>query len=482
MFLRACSPVPVSETPSRSHAIVIGGSIAGLLAAHVLARRFDRVTLLERDRLPEEAIQRAGAPQGRHAHALMAGGLQALETLIPGIGARLHEAGAVRTDAGREFQVHYRSGRGAAFASDIVQYNATRPLIETVIRQAVLANPRIQSLTEIEVTGLLLDSHHQAVQGVRLRERGQEEIGKCLQGDLVVDASGRNSQAAVWLEAFGFPKAEETVLDADWGYASRLYAMPEGWKADWRLLYALSRPGTLSRGGGVQPVEGGRWLITLIGVVGDYPPTDERGFQEFADSLSTPEIARALRAATPLGPIHGYRRTANRMRHYERLTHRPEGFLLQGDSVCALNPVYGQGITASALSALTLEECLRTHPSLQDLTGLATRFQKRLARTLAGPWTIATSEDLRWLAIGGRKRSLPTRLLHAYLDRVIALLPHDPAIAHRYIEVMQMLRPPQALLHPSVLLAVLKHSLKGRASRTSTVPISVPDYSTSLVD
>src|SRR5579862_5738472 len=56
------------------HAIVIGGSMAGLLAARVLSDHFERVTIIERDQLIDDTQPRKGVPQGRHVHALLAGG------------------------------------------------------------------------------------------------------------------------------------------------------------------------------------------------------------------------------------------------------------------------------------------------------------------------------------------------------------------------------------------------------------------------
>ena len=52
-------------------AVVLGASMAGLLAARVLSEFYGTVTLVERDVLPEAAAHRRGVPQGRHMHALL---------------------------------------------------------------------------------------------------------------------------------------------------------------------------------------------------------------------------------------------------------------------------------------------------------------------------------------------------------------------------------------------------------------------------
>ena len=86
----------------RKHAIVIGGSMAGLLASRVLCDHFERVSLIERDALPAQAEQRRGVPQGRHTHGLLASGGNVLEKLFPGISQALLKAGAVTGDIMRD--------------------------------------------------------------------------------------------------------------------------------------------------------------------------------------------------------------------------------------------------------------------------------------------------------------------------------------------------------------------------------------------
>ena len=62
-----------NQKPSNfgDHAIVIGGSITGLVTARVLADHFARVTIVERDRFPDQPEFRKGVPQSRHLHALL---------------------------------------------------------------------------------------------------------------------------------------------------------------------------------------------------------------------------------------------------------------------------------------------------------------------------------------------------------------------------------------------------------------------------
>jgi 2-polyprenyl-6-methoxyphenol hydroxylase-like FAD-dependent oxidoreductase len=83
------------SAPLGKHAIVVGAGLAGLASARAVSARFERVTLLHRDVLPSIAAHRSGTPQDQHTHAILVGGLQALEDLFPGFGADLAAAGAV---------------------------------------------------------------------------------------------------------------------------------------------------------------------------------------------------------------------------------------------------------------------------------------------------------------------------------------------------------------------------------------------------
>jgi 2-polyprenyl-6-methoxyphenol hydroxylase-like FAD-dependent oxidoreductase len=437
-------------------AVVIGGSMAGMLAARVLADHFARVVLIERDRFPAGPEGRKGVPQGRHVHALLMRGGAILEDLFPGLQDELGAAGAPRLDTIDDFAWFTTAGWAVRFPSGLETHGCTRDLLDWAVRRRVAAYPRIEFREECDVTGLLPDAAGTGVAGVRLRARGpgaaaEEE----LRAGLVVDASGRSSRAPAWLQALGYPAVEETVINPFIGYATRCYAPPPGFQARWKVLLVGSALPEMRRGGGIVPIEGGCWLVTLSGAGRDYPPTDERGFLEFARSLRTPALYEAIKDAQPLGPIAGYRATENRWRRYERLARRPERFVVLGDAACCFNPVYGQGMSAAALAAMTLDGCLRAaRPG--DLRGVSRRFQRRLARTNARLWLLATGEDFRCRETEGGRPGPLTRLAHRYMDRVILRATHDGAVRMRLLEVLHLLRPAQALVAPRIAWAVLR--------------------------
>ncbi len=208
-------------------------------------------------------------------------------------------------------------------------------------------------------------------------------------------------------------------------------------------------------------------LVTLIGLNGEQPPTDEAGFLAYARSLPVPGFSDMIAAAEPLTEPYGYRRAANRLRHYEKLPRYLDGVVALGDSAYALNPVYGQGMTVAALGALTLGECLQAQPA-GDMAGLAGRFQKRLAKVNAGPWQLATGQDLRWpCAAAGHKTDPVTRLVQRYFDRVLEAMVDNGEIAEAFSQVQNMLKPPTSLFNPRIVWQVLRAN--GRTTGTPSV-------------
>jgi 2-polyprenyl-6-methoxyphenol hydroxylase-like FAD-dependent oxidoreductase len=444
------------------HAVVLGGSLAGLLAARVLAHHFDRVTVVERDAYPSDTAVRKGVPQASHVHALMRRGQQVIEELFPGLLGELLADGAHLVDVPGEVAWLTPAGWGARFPSDLHIIGFTRPLLDLHVRRRLAYDPRVRILEETETLRLLPGGGDGGVGGVRCRPRRAGSAEEELRADLVVDATGRGSRAPRWLEELGSEAPEETVVNGFLGYASRLYRVPAGFASDWKGAYVQLAPPERTRGGIMLPVEGGRWLVTLLGGGRHYPPADEEGFLEFARSLPSPIIYDAIKGAEPLTPIRSHRATENRRRHYERLRRQPANFLVTGDAACAFNPVYGQGMTAAALGALALDETLREQRRRYadgETDGLARRFQRRLAKANAAPWLLATGEDFRYREVEGSTPTLLTRLTHRYLDSVVCLATRDEVVRRVLLEIMHMLKTPPSLFHPRVSLRVLARTL-----------------------
>ena len=443
------------------HAIVIGGSMAGLLAARVLSDHFERVTIIERDRWIDDVEPRKGVPQGRHVHGLLAGGAAILGKYFPDLFAALAQDGAVplSPSALHRYQLGVWVGTVPVPIKTLWQ---SRPFLEQHVRVALSERPNVQVLDACEVTRLRTTDER--ITGVVLRHRSGEQREDELAASLVVDASGRGSRAPQWLALLGYGQVEETSVKIDVGYASRLYRCPDQLPTDWKVLFVFGTPPDDKRAGVIFPIEGRRWMVTLMGALRDYPPDDAAGFLDYARSLTQPDLYNALKEAEPITPISVYKYTANRWRHYERLLRLPEGFIVMGDAVCSFNPVYGQGMSVAALEAKALDTCLREQLNCagnNHLTSFPRRFQKAIAKEIKAPWMLSTGEDLRYPETEGH-RSLGARLFNWYTRRVIGLTASHPFVAAAFFQVQHLRKPLISLVEPRIVWAVLSKDLVSR--------------------
>ena len=465
MNTRAQRQVKVDAQTTGRHAVVLGGSLAGLLAARVLSDHFEKVTLIERDAFTETCETRRGIPQANHVHGLLVRGRQILEDLFPGLQDQMVADGAPVVDMANEIAWFTRAGWGVRFPSDLKVLAFTRPLLDLHVRRRLAGNANVELLDNTDVLRLLPGSTANQLSGVLICPRNggsDRRVAKALTADLVVDATGRASRAPRWLSDLGYEPPEEIVIDADLGYSSRLYRIPENFEGDWQCAYVQSAPPDRKRGAILFKVEGNRWLVTLTGGGGDHPPSDELGFLDFVRSLPVSTIYDAIRAAEPLTPIKTHRATQNRLRRYER-ARLPENFLLLGDAVCAFNPVYGQGMTAASLGALNLQQCLDERAG--SLEGLSHRFQKRLAKLNEAPWLMATGEDFRYRETVGGSAGRMTRFMHRYMDHVIKLSTRSIGVRTVLMRAFNLLVPPTALFRPRVLFRVLINIFKSATKR-----------------
>lgn len=439
------------------HAIVIGASMAGLLASRVLADHFEQVTVIERDHLPQEVQARKGVPQGRHVHILLHRGASVMKDLFPDLFPTLIRDGSVPIDTVADFHWYNFGAWKARFKSGITFYSQSRPLLEGHVREQVVARSNVRFLDACDVVTVCASDDATRITGVEVRHRDGGQAEERLSADLIVDASGRGSQTPRWLTALGYGTVEESTIKVDVGYATRIYRRPAHNDFDQNVLAIYSTPPEHTRAGVLAPIEDNRWIVTLIGWVRDYPPDDEAAFLAFARSLPQPDLYEAIRDAEPLTPVALHKFPANRRHHYERLPRFPEGFVALGDAVCSFNPVYGQGMTAAALEAAMLNTLLYEQQKKHgrgDITGFSRRFQKRITSIVNTFWLLAASEDFRYPQTQG-KRPFGVNLLNTYARRVHELSTFDPQVTLLLYHVLQAIQPPMALFHPSLLMKVL---------------------------
>ncbi|MFD7730796.1 NAD(P)/FAD-dependent oxidoreductase [Kitasatospora phosalacinea] len=442
-----------SAVGDRGTAVVIGGGLAGCLAAWALHGVAERVVVVERDRYPEGTEFRPGVPQAKHGHLLLEAGQRTLDELLPGTLGELLAAGATRVSLSGGLRWLTAAGWLAPYESDLAVLTCSRPLIDRLVLERVRTAPNIEFRTATEVTGLLGDGH--AVTGVQVSGRGRtggeggEESGE-ISAELVVDAAGRATHAAKWLSLLGAPAAPRERVDAGVSYATRFYHRPAD--ADpGSALYLQSHAPEQGRFGVLLPVEGDRWIVGIGGMRGFEPSLQAEEFEKQLGLLRDPGIAEAITGAKPTGPARGFVPGPSVWRHYERSA--PHGFLALGDASCTFNPVYGQGMTVAALGARALRDAVGKHGDLGHAAVRETR--DAIAAATKNPWQMAAGEDVRFPGTIGGPSGFQVRVQQRMLDRVLVRAVTDARVAAAFHQVAAMVEPPTLLFRPSVLGPVL---------------------------
>ncbi|MDE1762531.1 MAG: hypothetical protein KGH78_05085 [Candidatus Micrarchaeota archaeon] len=436
--------MPESVRQRNKRTIVIGAGIAGLLSARVSSVFSDEVLVIDADSLRNDPAARALTPQGKHPHLLLARGEEIVELLLAGFGRKLDEDGVPKVQLGKSVGWFNPKGLVRDFAPTIDMHSATRGFFEWKIR-TMLDGDSIKFVDKKKVAELVIEKN--TVMGVRAG-------GEDFQADLVVDASGRNAITPMLFDRAGIPRAKETVIDSDVGYASRRFKRIEDINGRWNAIYIQPTAQNGMTGGAILPIENGESIVGLTGIGGVHPPSDPSGWMEFAARMREPAIYDAIKDAEPVSEISVYNGMMNRLRHYEK-ARMPGNFVVIGDAVCAFDPLYGQGMTAAALGALELAQWLR-EGNLQDTVS----FQKRLRKVSEPLWLMAAIEDTRLAGVGGKTASM--RMYQFILDKVFDSATRNERMARNFAEVVNVLMPKEVVLGPEHTLTLLRSILRNR--------------------
>ncbi|WP_159050356.1 FAD-dependent oxidoreductase [Streptomyces cellostaticus] len=442
-------------------AVVIGGSYAGLVTARVLADFFTEVVLVERDAVDEDTGVHPGAPQGYHAHAMLAKGGEILERLFPGLREELREAGAPVFDYGEGIDFLLPVGLAPRKRTGVRIQTFTRDELERRLRRKVLALPEVTLMPSTQCTGLTRDPSGR-VSAVSCSPQDAEPFE--LAADLVVDASGRSSSLTDWLGTMGVAVPPKRTVKAKVTYTSMNFDRAEEshpGHPDFYVAYQMLFAPRVPRAGVLLAVERNRWTCSLFGFQ-DQPPTDDKGYLAFAETLNNPRLAQQIGRRTVQEPTYRYTNVDNQWRPYHSVRQWPDRLIALGDAVCVFNPVYGQGLTVAAMEAELLQGMLARHSASARLDGLAGGFQKKVGRLLLGPWTLSTNSDLMWNPEG---QPLAARFAHWYNTRLFHVAVKDAAVWARFVQVVNMVASPAVLFHPSVALKVLSAAVPRRSPR-----------------
>ncbi|MCP2336092.1 FAD-dependent oxidoreductase [Actinomadura rupiterrae] len=441
-------------------AVVLGGGMAGLLTARVLADRYREVLVLDRDALVGVTEPRRGVPQARHAHALLARGQGVLEDLFPGLTADLDASPDVLIgDLSGDLRWYFNGVPLAQHPSGLLSISATRPALEAHVRGRVAALPNVAFRERVAVRGLVSGPGGTRVTGVRFGPDGEPGPDETLDADLVVDATGRGSRAPGWVQNLGYPRPAEEHIRIDLTYTSRFFKLNSDPFGDDLAINPVASPAN-PRGAFFGKFPGGIALLSLTGILGDKPPRDDEGFLEFARSLDAPEVYEAVKIAEPVGEATSFHVPSSVRRRFDRLPRFPEGLLVIGDAVCSFNPVYGQGMTVAAMEAAALAGHLAKGPARP------LEFFQEIAPIIANPWEISAGGDLAFPGVEG-PRNLQVRMGNAYMKRLHAAATRDGRFSAAFFRVAGLVDPPQALMRPELVLGVLADAFGMRGGEPS---------------
>lgn len=418
-------------------AVVIGGSMAGLAASGVLAKRAEQVTIVEAREVPDGVV--SISPQGEAPHLLLAGGCEALEAIFPGLRADLLAEGALRASM-RDMR-QWNHGYRARPANGAPMALSSRALLETVVRRRALAAANLDWITAA-ADGLIVEDRR--VRAVKLAD------GTALEADLVVDASGRGGRASAWLAQAGWPEPPVETVGVGIRYlAAEIERRPGDADGD-LMLFVQNTPPAGRRFGLAFAVEHDRWKVLLGGYFGDAPPQDDAGFAAYAASLGAPDVAELIAGRERLGPWRRFAFPASVRPKPPAAP--PAGLVRLGDAVASFNPVYGQGMTSAALQARRLGENLDRHGTGEALVRAQTRDAQRI---VAGAWALSTGGDFAYPETTGRRPPLQ-RLTGAYARRVMRASLRDPVVSEAVTRTLGWLKSPASLMAPRVLSRVVR--------------------------
>ena len=444
----------MTSSPLGSHAVVIGAGMGGLAAAAALSGHFERVTVLDRDSLPQAPSHRSGTPQSRHLHVLLAGGLQAFCELLPGFEDDLVRAGAIPLRGGLDVRTE-RPGFDPFPARDvnIRLYAISRPLLEFTVRERLREKKNVEIRSSVRVIEIVPSADASRATGIRFVDEGGE--AGLLNSDLVIDSSGRGMPTIAFLQTTGRKEPQETQIGVNVGYTTARYRIPRDRSSTWKAVLHIGEAPATSRGALLYPMEEDQWILALGGRGDEKPPGDEAGFLNWARLLRTPTIFDAISGAERIGELVRYSFPKSVRRHFARLPTFPSGLLPLGDAICVFNPIYGQGMSVAAQEAVLLRRLLGQSSTAADLSAqLAADFFTEVETILETPWAMAALPDLVYpSATGDRPKDFAQTL--QFGAAVTRLAAREPDVHKVMLEVANLLRPRSAYREPDLMRRVL---------------------------
>jgi flavin-dependent dehydrogenase len=432
-------------------AIIIGGGISGKLAARVLSDVYKEVIILERDNEPEGPSSRNGAPQGEHLHALLHAGEYGLEELFPGITEKFYDSGAVQINSTIDLAWFHHGAWKIRYDGGYKTTLQTRPHLEWHIEQYINQIPNVVIRYNQIVQDLLYRETDNRITGVQLKNGS-------LLGDLVVDASGVSSLSSKWLQKRGTPVPEEKV-EINLSYISKQYQLNGNQERDWKIKMVYPNPPQEKIGGTISSVEKNRYIVTIMGyhnAINDREALkSDNGFLELTKKLPRLDIYETIKTATPITKTALYRIPHIVWKRFDKMENVPDGIVFIGDTICRIDPVFGQGMSIAIQEALALQKLLQTYNRKRDK--VPKTFHKKVAKIISPIWNMVITEDFRYPATDGKK-PFGLFIQQWYAKKIFLLSTKNQEVYDAFVKVMNLVRPITSLMTPSIIKSVFIHA------------------------
>ena len=425
---KACS----SNVPQYDHAVIIGGSVGGMVTAAYLTKHFRRITIIESDDVLSDALMkskpselldyrcqlespmsvgRSGVPQIYQLHIIEGEGHKIMRELFPRLDDKLcHEHGISIYSLKKELRL---SVNGVLLNQNLTEdfqwLGADRFTLETVLRRELCTQygNQIEWKSNSRVTQLIVDQASNIVQGVRYRRRktgGSSSLD--IYSDFIVDCSGRNSSSTKWLKESLNLNVPSVQIHFGCGY---LTFIGERFKTghaefDSMPLLGCTANSPLRNTGcyvtAIRKIEptnenslGTLSTITLHCVNSEFPPNDSYdNLLAWVKENLDQEYYAILKSTKVCSPLATFRRAIDDRKYVESLGKRwPHNYVLLGDSMCTFNPQFGQGMTHACRQARELGKIFAENSDrLKDIAHI---FNVRASAISEECWLLSTTND-----------------------------------------------------------------------------------------
>jgi flavin-dependent dehydrogenase len=367
--------------------VVVGGSVAGLLTALVLARTGHEVVVVERDDLaPAPDVEtaaaaafRASAPQIVQPHVVLPAFREVLQDRLPGVYEDVLAAGAREASLVSQMPMGITDRAPLPDDERFTFLFSRRATVDWVLARAARAEPGIAVHHGTPVTGLVADD------GEPPRVRGVRTSDGEIAADLVVLAAGRRIPVDRWLRAIRARPSHVDQAECGLAYYGRQYRVRDG---------VLPGPLTTRVVMGLDEFVAGVWggdnatmQLAIAPLASDRRFVAARDPEVFTAVLrSIPSLAAWLEVLDPITDLHVMGGLHNSLR---RLVVDGEpvalGLHAVGDVVCTTNPTFARGLGLAARTVAALADVVTDHPD--DAHAQAVAYDRTVTDRVA-PWYV----------------------------------------------------------------------------------------------